>query len=466
MRQRRAVSPNRAPALGKRVALAVVAVALLFAAVAPPVGSAGAASGPVAGERPTLSVSVERDGSTVRYRATVTAPEDADRVRLDGAFGVLTVANRSGFVAASGGYRLADGRKTATLTVSIDLANHQKTPLGRVGPNGPFQAGERWAFAPSPRFHVRWWTDGSVEHARLRGAQQGSGESAVTADQPVAVGERFVFVGPHRVATRSVDGRSVRLILPDAASFAVGAERAFALANRTAEAAGTTPPRPVTAFVLPQSVRAGGGASGTDLWVRADASERTVAHEFAHAALGLRTTAETRWLSEAAAEYLAYRTTEEGAVTATLRRRVADPDAVLADPGSWDDRAVAYRKGAALLALLDERVRATTDGEHTLTAVLARLSETDRRIGPAELERVVTAVADERTATWLGEQANGTAPAVRPATQAGLAIPTDGAVGVPASPVDALGLVAALGALSVLVWVPLRLCYGLVVGAV
>lgn len=455
------MTPGPVPPEGRRVAVALAAVALLLAAVAPPVGSAGAASLPADDGDATLSVDVERDGSTIYYQATVNAPGEADRVRVDGAFGVLNVAAREGFVAAGDGYRLADGRETATLTVSVDLDDHRNTPLGRIGPDGPFQAGENWAFAPSPRLHVRWWDDGSVEHARLRGAQQGSDAGAVTADTPVAVGERFVFLGPHRVETRTVDGQSVRLVVPDAASFAVGTERSFTLANRTARAAGTTPARPVTAFVLPESVRAGGGASGTDLWVRADAGGRTVAHEFAHAALRIRTTAETRWLSEAAAEYLAYRVTEE-AVTATLRQRVTDADAVLTNRDSWADSSVAYRKGAALLALLDERIRTESDGGASLTAVLVRLSATDGRIDTTTLENTVAAVADERTATWFETQASGTAPATRPSNQAGLSIPVDGGLGVPASPGNALGLLAALGALSVLVWVPLRLCYGLV----
>lgn len=453
-----AVSSGTAPATVRRGIVVIAAVALLFTAIAPPVGSAGAA-GPDAPDDPTLAVDIERDGTTVQYRATVTAPADADRVRIDGAFGVLNVTDRDGLVAARNGYRLADDREEATITLSIDLSEHRDTPLGRVGPDGPFQAGEDWAFAPSPRFHVRWWHDGSAEQVRLRGAQRDSTESAVTAEAPVAVGERFVFLGPHRVERRTVDGQSVRLVVPETASFAVGAERAFALANRTVRAAGNAPRRPATAFVLPDSVRAGGGASGTDLWVRADADERTVAHEFAHTALRLRTTRETRWVSEAAAEYLAYRAVSPGAVTTTLRRRVTDTDAVLADRDSWGDDAVPYRKGAALLALLDERIRTASGGERSLTHVLVRLSASDAAVDTTALEAAVRAVSDDATATWFTGQATSSAPAVRPPEQAGLGGSFDSTIAVSTASQNPLGLLATLGGFSMLVWVPFRLRY-------
>jgi hypothetical protein len=449
------------------------AVALLFAGIAAPVGSADAAAEAAAGptEAPTLTVQVDRTDSTIRYRTIVRAPADADRVRLDGAFGILNVTRADGFVTAGNGYRLADGREQATLTAIIDLDDARDTPLGKVGPDGSFQAGENWAFAPSPRYHVRSWTSGNTTPRSTRlGSPDADTETAVHADAPVAVGERFVFLGPHDVRTRTVEGQRVELIVPEAASFALGADRSFRLAGRTYQEAGATPERPVTAFVLPETVRAGGGASGTDLWLRADASEQTLTHEFAHTALTLPTTAETQWLSEAAAEYLAYQVTHEERVTDTLRRRAGDDDAVLADRTTWESDYVAYRKGAALLALLDERVRTATDGEHSLTDVLTRLSAMDGPIDPAELRKVVTATADESTAAWLDEQATGTAPAVAPATQSAGFVTFDvvdqwtlgdsGAV-PSGSPRDPLTVLTSLGALSVLFWVPVRLGYGL-----
>lgn len=439
--------------------IAFTLAALLLAGAATPVGSIGtAAESPAATESaatgPVLAVDVERSGSEIHYTAMVRAPEGAVRVRLGGAFGILNVSRSDGFVATNAGYRLRDGRERATLTASIDLAESRETALGAVGPNGPFQAGEHWAFAPSPRYHVRWSNGDETRTVELRDARSNStAGSVVRAEQPVAVGDRFVFLGPHSVRTEQVDDRPVRLVVPEVASFDAGAERSFELARQVHQAGGTGPQQPVTAFVLPAAVRAGGGASDADVWLRADASERTVAHEFAHTALSLRTTPETRWLSEAAAEYLAYRAVEETGVTERLRLRVADGDAVLADRATWESEHVPYRKGAALLALLDERIQTATNGEQSLTSVLVALSRTEAVIDAATLRQTVAEVADERTAAWLEEQATGTAPAVRPGAQAGL-----GSLG---SVSNLSALLASLGAASTLLWVLLRLGYGL-----
>lgn len=457
----------------------VAAVALVLAGVAMPVGSAGATNGesgpstaapPESPTNATLAVHVEREGSTIRYHATVRAPEGADRVRLDGAFGMLNVTAGEGFVAAGSGYRLRDGRERATLTASLDLSAAQDTPLGRVGPDGPFQATEDWAFAPSPRYHVRWWHDGELSSTNIRdaGARDGATESVVDADAPVAVGERFVFLGPHEMRTAQVDGQTVRLVVPDAASFDVGTERSVELARTVQQETGTTPDRTVTAFVLPRTVRAGGSASGTDLWLRADVSELTVAHEFAHTALDLSTTGETRWLSEAAAEYLAYRASQDRGVTETLRGQVTDGDAMLADRETWESSHVAYRKGAALLAVLDDRIRTATDGDATLAAVLRRLSTAEATIDAAAVREAVSAVADDRTATWLDEQATSTAPAALPENQASGVGSMDGLLpggilwaGAPISLGQLAALIAVVGALSMLLWVPLRIGYRL-----
>jgi hypothetical protein len=222
----------------------------------------------------------------------------------------------------------------------------------------------------------------------------------------------------------------------------------------------------VTAFVLPREVRAGGAASDTDLWVRADASERTVAHEFAHAAVSLRTTERTRWLGEAAAEYVAYRTVSTGEVRETLLERVVQRDAVLADRDTWHSDAVAYRKGAAVLALLDERVRAATDGDHSIRTVLAALSA-GGRVDAATLREAVVGAADEPTATWLVDQAAG-----EPTFDSATASASTGTPGVDQripgaggdhglSPAAISGLLTALAAFLVTLWVLARCSYRL-----
>lgn len=470
--------PGTRPALGRRAAQAIVVLLVVVSGAAAPVSGVAAAGAPHASAATStdppdaaLSVDIERAGSIVRYRATVDAPENAENVRLGGAFGLLNVTHSDGFRAVDGDYRLREGRDRGTLVAAIDLREARSTPLGTVGPDGPFQAGDGWAFAPSPRFHLSWQAaDGTMVERRLAaGAAGANAENAsvrVDSESSVAVGDRFVFLGAHSV--RESDGeQSVRLIAPDAASFAVGADRALSLAGRSYREAGTDPDGPVTAFVLPRDARAGGAASGTDLWLRADASELTVAHEFAHTALSLRTAEQTRWLGEAAAEYVAYRTAGPDDVTSVLVSRVTQPDAPLADRDSWESDRVAYRKGAAVLALLDERIRRVSDGERSVRTVLAGLSAS-RGVDSAALRDSVVDAGNASTAAWLGghvgESAafDGVAAASESTGTPGIDRRLSGDRGADATlTTEISGLLAALGAFSVLLWVVSGLCYRL-----
>lgn len=439
---------------------------VLLAGASAPAGSVGAAAAPasdaVASPAPangtaSLSVAVERDGDTVRFRATVDA-DDAEDVRLDGAFRLLTVAEHDGFRAVDGSYHLREGRERGTLVAAVNLGEARQTPLGEVGPGGPLQAGDRWAFAPSPRFRLSWREDGRI-------ADQRFGPGAAADDTAVAVGERFVFLGAHRVH----ESGDVRLIVPEHASFPVGADRALSLAEQSYRAAGSHPDGPVTAFVLPRAVRAGGAASGTDLWIRADAGERTVAHEFAHTALALGTTDRTRWLGEASAEYVAYRVAGPEDTVGVLTARVTQRDAVLADRETWHGDSVAYRKGAAVVALLDQRIRRVTDDERSVAAVLGTLSASSR-VDSATLRGAVASASNGATATWLLEfagapktvdhAAGSPAPTGSPGAEQRFSGTDDGSDGIPVAEIS--GLLAALGAFAMMGWVLLRGCYRLV----
>ncbi|MBP1987748.1 hypothetical protein [Halolamina salifodinae] len=454
------------PAPGRRAATAVLVFCVLLAGVSAPAGgvSAAVASGGADATSPTttngaasLSVAVERDSETVRFRASVDAADAAEDVRLDSAFGLLTVSESDGFRKVDGSYRLREGREQGTLVAAIDLSNSRQTPLGKIGQNGPFQAGEGWAFAPSPRFHLSWREDGRILDQRF-------GPGAAADEANVSVGKRFVFIGAHRVH----ESGDVRLILPERARFAVGVDRALSLADQSYGVVGSDPDGPVTAFVLPRAVRAGGAASSTDLWVRADAGKRTVAHEFGHTALALRTTDRTRWLGEASAEYVAYRVAGPEDTVGVLTARVTQPDAVLADRETWGGASVAYRKGAAVIAHLDERIRRATDGERSVSTVLAALSAS-KRIDSERLHAAVTAASNEATATWLQEHAGSSAglddaagssaSTGTPGAEQRFSGTNDGLDGIPLAELS--GLLTALGAFVVIGWVLLRGCYRL-----
>lgn len=413
---------------GKRTVVLVAIWTLLFAGAAgsvmslggptgdslvPSVVSAGdsPSSGIVAAtDRPSLSVDVSRENSTLVYRAVVEAG-DASHLRLDGAFGIYAVTGTDGLVADGAGYRLEAGRDRGTLTATIDLAETRETALGTVGPGGPFRVGDGWAFAPSPRFHVRWTAGGdAVRHLRF-GEESTDSAVTVAADADVALGERFVFLGPHAVHTRTVDGQVLRVVVPARTEFGVGVDRSEQLLGAVQNQTGTRADGAITAFVLPEQVRSGGASSGRDVWVRADAGEVTVAHEFVHASLTLRTTAETRWLREASAEYLAYRVAGQAESVESLGETGRGTDATLADPTTWDSWRVPYEHGAATLAELDDRLRNASDGRVTVGGLFGRLSAASRSVDAPSLthELFVQAVRDaggDGPARWVDAAAS------------------------------------------------------------
>lgn len=415
------MTSGRGTARGRGIAGPLAAVLLLIATISA-VGTVGVLggfsdasgfAGATAADRadapaPTLSVDVSRNDSTLVYRATVNASESVDRLRLDGAFGIYTVTGHPGFVASGGGYLLSDGRESGTLIARIDLSEHRETALGTVGPDGAFQAHDDWAFAPSPRFHLRWITAGAdaVHHLRLD-------DAAVTVRAPtdVAVGQRFVLLGPHAVHTREVAGRQVRFVVPAGTEFDVGVDRSSDLFGRVQRMLGAVDD-PVTAFVLPETVRSGGASSGTDVWLRADAGEVTVAHEFAHASLSLSTTERTRWLREASAEYVAFAVA--GPANVSLADRVRHQDVSLVEPSTWPDGQVPYREGAAVLAALDEQMRTASDGQATVATLLRTLSTSPDSITHERLLAAVRDETDDETATWLDRAVQSSAPVDAP----------------------------------------------------
>lgn len=351
---------------------------------------------------PSLAVTVSRVDSTLVYDVTVENADATDSLRLDGAFGIYTVTASEGFVADGGGYLLADGVDRATLTAELDLGEPRETALGQVGPGGSFQAGGDWAFAPSPRFHLQWTARGQpIHHLRFD-------EGAVDriAETDLTVGQRFVYLGPHRVETRTLDGQELRIVVPEGVEFRVGVDRSADLLAAVQSETGTQADGAITAFVLPEQVRAGGASSGADVWVRSDVGEVTVAHEFAHASVTLHTTAETQWLREASAEYLAFRVVDgENATESTFAARVRHTDATLDDSATWPSRQVPYQSGAWVLASLDARLAAGDTGL-TVGSLLGQLSAESSLDDPLTNDRIADAVessGDEQSARWLAD---------------------------------------------------------------
>ncbi|MFB6085927.1 MAG: hypothetical protein ABEJ84_03845 [Halodesulfurarchaeum sp.] len=117
-------------------------------------------------------------------------------------------------------------------------------------------------------------------------------------------------------------------------------------------------------------------------------------HEYVHARQNFQLAEEMRWFEEASAVYLSMRMLEEqyGPVTERdVRRRLASlPDGepvALANPAAWRRSHTDYRRGARLVARIDDRIRSKTGGTHTVLAVIRRLNAAD---GPVGIEQFVS----------------------------------------------------------------------------
>jgi hypothetical protein len=106
--------------------------------------------------------------------------------------------------------------------------------------------------------------------------------------------------------------------------------------------------------------------------------ERTLGHEVIHARLGRFEGERVRWFTEASATYFQLLTAlnrgqgDFSSFLAAVRVAAAEDVAslVLAERSTWPAPTGAYRKGPHVLAALDAKLRAETDGRHSLRDVL------------------------------------------------------------------------------------------------
>ncbi|MEF8774652.1 MAG: hypothetical protein V5A37_08040, partial [Halobacteriales archaeon] len=174
----------------------------------------------------------------------------------------------------------------------------------------------------------------------------------------------------------------------------------------------------VTLFVAPPSLSADGLWFGDAGYVTQqgfwDGDVASVwIHEYVHGQQSFATAPAMAWFVEASATYLSYRVmaAQYGRVSEAdvLDRLAAVPeyDVALANRSGWDDRQVAYHRGARLLYLVDAAVRNGSDGAHTLVDVFRAMNAHE---GPITVEAFVALV--ERYAGepqgWLREAIVGT----------------------------------------------------------
>jgi len=249
-------------------------------------------------------------------------------------------------------------------------------------------AGE-WAIAPVPTVGARWTRTADVEVSlRTTTSVEGSG----------VAGGSMAYLGEYELLEREGVDQTIQLVVPAAATLR---EEPDAIADSLTAASadlriGARDDR-VVVIAAPTSVdwAAGGLQYGdAEAWVQADARLDTPnnvwVHEYVHTRQAFNVTtpggvSETRWLTEASADYYAaLLTLEQGrigydAFRDRLARGGTDPyaEAVMTEPATWLRSNANYIKGALVLAAVDRRIRERTDGSRSLQTVVRGLNQYD-----------------------------------------------------------------------------------------
>jgi hypothetical protein len=402
-----------------------VSVVLIFgfAAGGAVVGAAGGAvgggtGGPsgasgVAAEESGVDVTVERTGDGVRYALRLSPGADVDNAWV--------VVGGAAVVEATGFERTASDRRTrltwtgaeparVVLAVGVPRGGAADGPAGRES-----VATAEWAFAPVPFVELQRANDGEIERSWPLTERAG-----YLAGARGVYGDRYGLAGPAETVTRSANGRQVAVVVPAVAS---PGEDPEAIADALAAAARQFDvgdrDEAVLAYAVPGVRRGGESVPARDeFWANADSRldtpENVWLHEYVHTRQSFRLAADMDWFREASAEYYAARLSHElGHVDrAAFRRHVAgDPSrATLTDRSTWETDAVPHDKGARVLAVLDAKIRAETNGHRSLEDAFRRLNRRDDPVTYAVFAQTVAEVAGTPMDAWLDRHVDGAAP--------------------------------------------------------
>lgn len=265
------------------------------------------------------------------------------------------------------------------------------------------------------------------------GTETRPSETARVADQGVA-GPNFAYLGPGQTYDRTVDGTTIRLVVPKHAQPAnepqamltalAKAERSLQLNARTTH---------VDVFVAPPPIGVSGRSGGVtrndrhDMLVhqskRLATPDNVLLHEYVHSKQRYDTTDEMEWINEGSAEYygalLAYR---QGLVSFETFRDFAVseayPESTLADRESWSSSRVAYRKGLRTFTALDATIRSRSNGTRSLEHVFRRLNQHEGEITDDVFATYVAEAAGESLTAWLDEHVESATVANVPTSEA------------------------------------------------
>ena len=364
-----------------------------------------APSGPTINVDTTLSLTPARAGSIgVVQRFELPPSVTGLRVTLNGG---ATVTETTGFSRESDGVWSWDG-ETADPTLRYrKQANQTSEANGPMGAEGSYLFTDvgPWALVRTPNIGLQW---------RYRGSESVSIARSTSVAGEGAVGATTAFLGPHETYTRSANGQTFRLIVPQAADLSSQPQRILrGLANASgAVQVGSRDPE-VFAVAAPATGNRwavqGLQVGSHDFWVRDSQSVSDVGnawlHEYVHTRQAFETAESGRWFVEASATwYAALLSLDEGATYNDLRRFLSrgetepQASAVLTDPRSWQNNAN-YWKGALVLGELDRRIRLDTNRSASLQTVLGSLNG---RTEPVENADIVAEVAGVSTDSMEG----------------------------------------------------------------
>lgn len=361
-----------------------------------------AASGPTINVDTTLSLTPERAGSIgVVQRFELPSSVTGLRVTLDSG---VTVTGTTGFSRESDGVWSWDG-ETADPTLRYrKQANQTSEADGPMGAEGSYLFADvgPWALVRTPNIGLQW---------RYRGSESISIARSTSVAGEGAVGATTAFLGPHETYTRSANGQTFRLIVPEAAELSsqprrvlrglANASGAMQVGDRDPEVFAVAAPTTGSRWAV-QGLQVG----SHDFWVRDSQSVSAVGnawlHEYVHTRQSFETAESGRWFVEASATwYATLLSLQEGATDNDLQRYLsrgeAEPQAsaVLTEPRSWQNNAN-YWKGALVLGELDRRIRLDTNQSASLQTVFGSLNG---RTGPVENADIVAEVAGVSTAS-------------------------------------------------------------------
>jgi len=385
------------------------------AATASPADATPATAGadPVVAERVTLDRTPD-DPGTVTVTVEYSIPSTVDALRVETpfpGFDEVAVAELDGFDREDEGRFEWDG-STRTASVVLEYAVDDEFGARSLGVER-----RDWAFAylPEPDVEVDAGGDAVAVEREQRVAGDGHATVAFGLDGAVATERRRA--GGATLTVVVAPGARPRTELDEFAALYRFGGRELAVGDR---------PNDTAVFVLPDAVFDRGSPAGTtvnrSVWLQDrfsddDDLQSIPAHEYVHTRLGSFGDDDSRWLTEATAEYYGYlfslnRANGDWAAFRDAltvdRQRVRE--STLTERFTWASPFVPYQKGPRVLAALDAEIRARTGGDRTLQDVLAyrdRAAYGDLRTYENFSAAVVAVTDDAGMGRWLDRYVDG-----------------------------------------------------------